>query len=82
VAETVRVAVAGVEQAQGSAFSLDAATGLVTFAGGHIPAAGAAVTACFEFDVPVRFDTDRLDINLAAFEAGDVPAIPVVEIRI
>jgi uncharacterized protein (TIGR02217 family) len=29
----------------------------------------------------VRFDTDRLDINLATFEAGDAPAIPIVEIR-
>jgi uncharacterized protein (TIGR02217 family) len=82
VAETVRVAVAGVEQVAGSAFAIDAATGVVTFAAGHIPAAGAAVTAGFEFDVPVRFDTDRLDINLAAFEAGDAPAIPIVEIRI
>ena len=81
-AETVRVAVSGVEQTPGSAFTVDAGTGLVTFAAGHIPADGAPVTAGFEFDVPVRFDTDRLDINLAAFEAGEAPAIPVVEIRL
>ena len=59
-----------------------AGTGIVTFLPGHIPAEGAVVTAGFEFDVPVRFDTDRLDINLAAFEAGDAPAIPMVEIRV
>ena len=82
VAETVRVAVDGVEQELGEDFSLDAGTGIVTFFAGHIPDEGAEVTAGFEFDVPVRFDTDRLDINLAAFEAGDAPAIPIVEIRV
>ncbi len=82
VAGTVRVAVDGVEKAAGSAFTVDAATGLVTFQPGHIPANGAEVSTGFEFDVPVRFDTDRLDVNLAAFEAGDVPAIPIVEIRL
>jgi uncharacterized protein (TIGR02217 family) len=82
VAGTVLVAVGGVVQAEGADFSVDAATGVVTFLPGHVPGAGAAVTAGFEFDVPVRFDTDRLDINLAAFEAGEAPAIPVVEIRV
>lgn len=76
---TVRVAVAGVEQT-GAAFACDATTGTVTFAAGHIPAAGAAITAGFEFDVPVRFDTDELDIDLSAFQAGDIPKIPLVEI--
>jgi uncharacterized protein (TIGR02217 family) len=42
---------------------------------------GAVVTAGFRFDVPVRFDTDRLDIDLSAFTAGEIPAIPLVEIR-
>ena len=31
------------------------------------PAHGAALTAGFEFDAPVRFDTDQLSINLANF---------------
>jgi uncharacterized protein (TIGR02217 family) len=82
VAGTVRVAVDGAEQALGTDFSVDAATGLVTFLPGHVPANGAAVTAGFEFDVPVRFDTDRLDIDLAAFEAGEAPNVPVVEVRV
>jgi len=81
VAESVRVAVAGVEGTAGVDFSVDAATGSVTFLPGHIPPDRAAVTAGFLFDVPVRFDTDRLDINLAAFEAGEAPNVPVVEIR-
>jgi len=80
VAGSVRVAVAGVE-APGAAFTCDAATGLVTFAAGHVPAAGAAVTAGFLFDVPVRFDTDYLEIDLSAFAAGAIPKIPLIEIR-
>lgn len=79
VAGSVRVAVGGVEKTEGTDFSVDHATGIVTFAAP--PAGGASVTAGFEFDVPVRFDTDFLDIDLGAFEAGSVPAVPVVEIR-
>lgn len=76
VAGSVRVAVDGVEATGG--WSLDAATGVVTFAAA--PAMGASVTAGFQFDVPVRFDTDRLSVNLAAFRAGEAPDLPVVEI--
>jgi uncharacterized protein (TIGR02217 family) len=81
VAGTVRLGVDGAEQALGTEFTVDAASGVVTFLPGHVPANGAAVTAGFEFDVPVRFDTDRLDIDLAAFEAGEAVSVPVVEIR-
>ena len=77
VAGTVRVAVGGVELAA-SGFSVNASTGMVTFA--VAPATGAAVTAGFEFDVPVRFDTDELDIELSAFEAGQIPRIPLIEL--
>lgn len=82
VAGTLRVAVAGVEKTLGTDFSLDAATGLVTFLPGSVPASGSSVTAGFEFDVPVRFDTDFLEINLGAFEAGSIPNIPIVEVRV
>jgi len=46
------------------------------------PPSGAQITAGFEFDTPVRFDTDRLDIGLAGFKAGEIPSIPIVEIRV
>jgi uncharacterized protein (TIGR02217 family) len=82
VAGTVMVAVDGVPKVQGADWTVDAATGVVTFAPGSVPANGTAVTAGFEFDVPVRFDADRLEVNLATFAAGDIPAIPLVEIRI
>jgi uncharacterized protein (TIGR02217 family) len=81
VAGSVRVAVAGSEVEEGAAFTVDAASGLVTFLAGHIPAEGVAVTAGFLFDVPVRFDTDYLEVDLSAFAAGAIPKIPLVEIR-
>ncbi|MBN9017279.1 MAG: DUF2460 domain-containing protein [Rhizobiales bacterium] len=77
---SVRVAVGGVEVAEGTAFAVDPASGVVTFLPGHVPASGAAVTAGFAFDVPVRFDVDQLAIDLAAFDAGEIPSIPLVEI--
>jgi uncharacterized protein (TIGR02217 family) len=77
VAGSVRVAVAGVELS-GGAFSVDTATGLVTCA--TAPASGAAVSAGFAFDTPVRFDIDRLDLSLDAFGAGRALAAPLVEI--
>lgn len=80
VAGSVRVAVAGVEKTLGTEFTVDTATGVVTFA--SAPANGAAITAGFEFDVPVRFDTDRLEISLQAFKAGELPHIPIVELRV
>jgi uncharacterized protein (TIGR02217 family) len=54
----------------------------VTFLAGHIPIAGQIVTAGFEFDVPVRFDTDKLEVNVQSFLHGSIPAIPLIEIRI
>ncbi|HEX2217015.1 MAG TPA: DUF2460 domain-containing protein, partial [Xanthobacteraceae bacterium] len=56
-------------------------SGLVTFLTGHIPPPAAAITAGFLFDVPARFDTDYLEVDLSAFAAGSVPHIPLVEIK-
>ncbi|HWW50030.1 MAG TPA: DUF2460 domain-containing protein [Xanthobacteraceae bacterium] len=81
VAGSVRVAVAGEEVAAGLAFDCDTTTGLVTFRSGHVPKSGEAVRAGFLFDVPVRFDTDYLEVDLSAFTAGAIPKIPLVEIR-
>lgn len=74
VAGSVLVAVDGV----GVAASVEAATGIVTLAAA--PVEGAAVTAGYRFDCPVRFDTDRLEVNLEAFGAGRVLSIPLVEL--
>lgn len=80
VAGTLRVAVDGEEKQMPADFSFDDGTGEVVFEPGAVPAAGAAVTAGFEFDVPVRFDADRLEVSLAAFKAGQIPTIPLVEV--
>lgn len=77
VAGTVRVAVGGVET---TAFEVEATTGIVTLEAA--PAAGVAIAAGFEFDVPVRFDADRIDVTLEGFEAGRMAAVPLVEVRV
>jgi uncharacterized protein (TIGR02217 family) len=77
VAGSVKVAVGGSEVMSG--FSVDTLAGTVTFA--VAPADGAVVTAGFLFDVPVRFDIDRLDIELTTFDAADAPSIPLLEVR-
>ena len=76
VADSVRVSVNGVEA---TGFSVDATTGMVTLA--SAPASGAPVFAGYQFDVPVRFDVDRIDINMKAFNAGSVPSVPLVEVK-
>lgn len=81
VAATLRVAVAGAVVAAAN-YSFDFATGELVFGVGHAPANGAAVTAGFEFDVPARFDVDHLSISLAAFKAGQVPVIPLIEVSL
>lgn len=79
VAGTVVIAVDGVVVPD-TGYVVDLADGVVTFAAGHVPVAGALVQAGFEFDVPVRFDIDRIDVNLAHFDAGRIPTIPLTEV--
>ena len=78
VASTLKVAVDGVEVASAD-FSLDA-SGEIVFAPDAVPAPNAEVTAGYEFDVPVRFDSERMSMSLTAFKAGQIPSIPLVEV--
>ena len=82
VAGTVKIAVAGVAKTDGTHFAVDPSTGVVSFLAGSIPATGQSVTAGFEFDVPVRFDSDKLEVNLTGFKHGAIPNIPVIEVRL
>ncbi len=77
---SVRVAANGVELTAGAGFTVDTQSGEITLS--DAPEAGTALTAGFEFDVPVRFDTDRLDISLDLFEAGEIADLPILEIRV
>lgn len=74
---TARAAINGTET---MAFTLDTTTGQITFA--TAPAEAAAIAAGFEFDTPVRFNTDSLLVNLSNFAAGEIPSIPIVEIAL
>lgn len=80
VAGSVVVAVGADPKVESLEFGVDLVTGNVTFA--VPPAQGARLTAGFEFDVPVRFDTDRIQTSVASFQAGDVPSVPVLEVRL
>ncbi|SEH59996.1 DUF2460 domain-containing protein [Paracoccus alkenifer] len=80
VAGTVRIAVGGVERFEGQDYDIDHGSGVVVLH--KAPMMEAPVTAGFEFDVPVRFDTDRIAVSVASFQAGDVPQVPVVELRL
>ncbi len=80
VAGSVKVGISGDPQIETVDYEVDLAAGQVTFF--SPPPGGAQVTAGFEFDVPVRFDTDRIQTSVASFQAGDVPNVPVVEVRV
>ena len=60
-------------------WTMDATTGIVSFA--TPPTAGAILKAGFEFDVPVRFDTDELPVTLDIERLGSITSIPLVEVR-
>ena len=80
IAGTIKVALDGTEQAEGADYTLDATTGVISFT--SAPGSGVLVTAGFWFDVPARFDTDRLEVSLERFSHGEIPNIPIVEVRL
>lgn len=77
--QSIQVAVDGVLIAE-TEFQFDFETGEIVINSSSIPTSGATVSAGYEFDVPVRFDTDEITVNLAHFEAGNIPSIPLVEL--
>ena len=80
VAGTVRVGVEQDELRDGIDYAVDPTTGMITF--DTPPELDTEVFAGFEFDVPVRFDTDRILASVESFQAGQVPDVPVIEVRI
>lgn len=81
VVGTSRITVAGVLQVEGTAYTLDTTTGVITFLAGHIPAAGQAVRWSGEFDKPARFDVDHLSMSFDDLIYARL-SIPVVEVRL
>ncbi|NUB24707.1 DUF2460 domain-containing protein [Azospirillum brasilense] len=76
---SVRIFVNGIENAEGTHYSVDHQTGLVTFVAA--PADGAAVQWSGEFDVPVRFDTDEMRLSLDYHNASSWQQIVVLEVQ-
>jgi len=77
VAGSVLVALGTTPQASG--WAVNNTNGIVTFAAA--PGAGVAVRAGFGFDVPVRFDSDVMDVTLDIERLGSITSIPLLEIR-
>ena len=77
VAGTVKISINNVTQLTG--WSVNTATGVITF--GTPPANGAVIKAGFEFDVPVRFDTDTLAVSIENLGISTA-RVPLVEVRI
>lgn len=77
---TVRVGIARDELQEGIDYEIDELTGMVTFS--HPPDVDVPITAGFEFDVPVRFDTDQIQTSVASFQAGEAPNVPIIEVRV
>lgn len=65
---------------QTTGVSVAHSTGMVTFTAA--PANGVSITADFEFDVPVRFDTDRLSAALESYGVHSWLDIPLIEVRV
>lgn len=81
VAGSVVIAINGVIVEEDEAFTVDSAIGMVIFTPDYIPGVGDTVTAGFLFDVPTRFNTDRLMASIASFQAGEIPSIPLIEVK-
>ena len=77
---SVTVGFSGDQMTEGVDWTVDSATGVITFV--SPPDVGVIVTAGYEFDVPVRFNTDTIQTSVAIFQAGEVPSIPVIEVRL
>lgn len=78
VSGTVKIYLNSVLQTGG--VTVNTTTGIVTLAAA--PASGVSVLADFEFDVPVRFATDRLSATLDSYGSYSARDVPLVEVRV
>lgn len=77
---SVRISVDEAEVFEAADYTVDSTKGLIQFT--NPPSNGAEIRAGFEFDVPVRFDADRIHTSVSSFQAGEAPSVPVVEVRV
>lgn len=77
VISTIRIYLNGIESDD---FGVDLTNGLITF--NTAPAMDAVITSDFEFDVPVRFNSDILEISLETINTGKIKELELIEINI
>ncbi|MDN5248123.1 MAG: DUF2460 domain-containing protein [Wolbachia endosymbiont of Tyrophagus putrescentiae] len=76
VHDTVKICINGKDNNE---YSLDYTNGKITFL--TPPEKGSIIAASFEFDVPVRFDTDYLSASLDNYGSNSCNNIPLVELK-
>ncbi len=75
VISTVRVFINDIESKD---FNIDLTTGLITL--NTAPEIDSTIKASFEFDVPVRFENDIMEITMNSINSGNVKEIILAEI--
>lgn len=80
VAGTLNVYDNGVLKTLTTDYTIDYTTGIISFV--TAPVNTHAISVDVQFDVPVRFDTDAMDVSMEWVNAGQVSSIPLVELRI
>jgi uncharacterized protein (TIGR02217 family) len=68
-----------VVQTENTHYTVNLTTGIITWLAGFWPAVGVDIQVALEFDIPMRFDTDKLKLNLLMFRRGSWQNIPLVE---
>lgn len=79
VSGTTNVLKDNVLQTAGVNYNISLTTGIITWIGGFWPDVGVDIQVALEFDIPMRFNTDKLVLNLLMFERGSWQNIPIVE---
>ena len=69
----------GVVKTESTHYTVSLTTGVITWLAGFWPAVSVDIQVAVEFDIPMRFDTDKLMLNLTMFERGSWMNIPIVE---
>lgn len=75
VISTVRVFINDIESKD---FNIDLTTGLITL--NTVPEIDSIIKANFEFDVPVRFENDIMEITMNSINSGNIKNITLIEI--
>lgn len=75
VISTVRVFINDIESKD---FNIDLTTGLITL--NTVPEIDSTIKANFEFDVPVRFENDIMEITMNSINSGNIKDITLIEI--